>query len=88
MVSSIGLVPKPDLIDGGLPPWRNWKFHIFSRLSQIAPLYLKNLGLIQDPVVMSPGFLNPVAAAGVPIINLHPALPGMLVLHPSYLSLT
>ncbi|KAI1202032.1 formyl transferase [Nemania serpens] len=27
--------------------------------------------------VMSTGFLNPVAAAGVPIINLHPALPGM-----------
>ncbi|KAI1369405.1 formyl transferase [Xylaria arbuscula] len=27
--------------------------------------------------VMSPGFLNPVAAAAVPIINLHPALPGM-----------
>ncbi|KAI0447348.1 formyl transferase [Xylaria telfairii] len=27
--------------------------------------------------VMSIGFLNPVAAAGVPIINLHPALPGM-----------
>ncbi|KAI1326200.1 formyl transferase [Xylariaceae sp. FL0255] len=26
--------------------------------------------------VMSSGFLNPVAAAGVPIINLHPALPG------------
>ncbi|KAI8624663.1 formyl transferase [Xylariaceae sp. FL1651] len=26
--------------------------------------------------VMSAGFLNPVAAAGVPIINLHPALPG------------
>lgn len=27
--------------------------------------------------VMSTGFLNPIAAAGVPIINLHPALPGM-----------
>ncbi|KAI1820792.1 formyl transferase [Xylaria intraflava] len=27
--------------------------------------------------VMSTGFLNPVAKAGVPIINLHPALPGM-----------
>ncbi|KAI1113602.1 formyl transferase [Nemania sp. NC0429] len=27
--------------------------------------------------VMSTGFLNPVATAGVPIINLHPALPGM-----------
>ncbi|KAI0966293.1 formyl transferase [Xylaria arbuscula] len=26
--------------------------------------------------VMSTGFLNPVTAAGVPIINLHPALPG------------
>ncbi|KAI0203963.1 formyl transferase [Astrocystis sublimbata] len=27
--------------------------------------------------VMSTGFLNPVAAAGIPVINLHPALPGM-----------
>ncbi|KAI0396673.1 formyl transferase [Xylariaceae sp. FL0594] len=27
--------------------------------------------------VMSTGFLDPVSAAGVPIINLHPALPGM-----------
>ncbi|KAI2635362.1 formyl transferase [Xylaria nigripes] len=27
--------------------------------------------------VMSPGFLNPVTTAGVPVINLHPALPGM-----------
>ncbi|KAI0450628.1 formyl transferase [Xylaria acuta] len=27
--------------------------------------------------VMSTGFLNPIATAGVPIINLHPALPGM-----------
>ncbi|KAI0483059.1 phosphoribosylglycinamide formyltransferase [Xylariaceae sp. FL0804] len=27
--------------------------------------------------VFSPGFLTPVARAGVPVINLHPALPGM-----------
>ncbi|KAI1438013.1 formyl transferase [Xylaria sp. CBS 124048] len=29
--------------------------------------------------VMSTGFLNPVATAGVPIINLHPALQGLLL---------
>jgi hypothetical protein len=30
------------------------------------------LGSLTEEVVMSSGFLDPVAAAGVPIINLHP----------------
>lgn len=32
--------------------------------------------------VFTPSFLNPLAEKGIPIINLHPALPGECLLHP------